>query len=331
MSISRPSYRDVNCALRPAKNIERKMIAEVLQCLAKVAPVPEFQYVGFGSIFFADYRLFHRTLGISHMISIEGNENDEARVRYNRPYNCIDVKMGMSYNVLPYLNWSRRSIVWLDYDHELARYVLADVDLICSRVPSGSVLLVTLDGETKRLKSPKTISPEEQETWPKKPRQQLERLVGANRVSPQVDASDLRGKRLMETYRRLLTTQIEDTFRSKNLGADQADRWQFRQILNFWYADGAQMMTAGWILYQSADSAFVDRCGFEANPFCRNSDVPLEIKIPNLTFREMRDLDRCLACGTQDDGLAKIPVPDREKKLYREIYRLFPAFTEADL
>jgi len=331
MSIKEPSYHDVNYALRPAKNIERKMMSEVLQCLARVGPVSEYQYVGFGSIFFADYRLFHRTFGMDRMTSIEGYEDDEARVKHNRPYDCIEVKMGMSYDVLRFLDWSRKSIVWLDYDHEIARYVLDDLDLVSSRVQPGSVIVVTLDGETKRLKDPKTVREEELETWPKRPRQQLERLVGKNRVSPELQPHDLRGKRLMETYRRLLTAQIDYTLRSKNLGADEADRWHFRQIFNFRYADTAQMMTVGWVLYPSTDSTLIEHCRFGASEFCRDSDRPLEIKVPNLTLREIRDLDRYLPTGTDSEGYRQIPVPDHDKRLYHKIYRLFPTFTEADL
>jgi len=307
------------------------MIVAVLQRLGRVAPLKEYQYVGFGSIYFTDFRLFHRTFGMEQMISIEGNEQDEARVRYNRPYDCVDVRMGMSYNVLPHLDWSQRAIVWLDYDHELARYVLADLDLVCSRVVSGSVIAVTLDGETKRLKAPKTITDEERQEWPTKRRKQFERLVGAERVSPELRQRDLQGKRLTNTYRRVLTDQLTDTFRSKNLGEDEPDRWHFRQIFNFLYADNAQMMTVGWIVYQQRDSDLIDRCQFDTSPFCRGCGTPLEIKIPNLTLREMRGLDRYLPTGRNDDGFKQIPVPDREKELYREIYRFFPAFTEADL
>jgi hypothetical protein len=331
MLTNSPSYRAVNYALRPAKNVERKMIVAVLQCLARVEPLAKYQYIGFGSIYFADYRLFHRTFGMEHMVSIEGNEKDQARVRYNRPYDCVDVRMGMSYNVLPHLDWSQRAIVWLDYDHELARYVLDDVDLVCSRVVSGSVIAVTLDGETKRLEDPKTITDEEREQWPTKRPKQFERLVGAERVSPELRPRDLQGKQLMNTYRRLLNEQITDTFRSINLGEDEPDRWRFRQIFNFRYADNAQMMTVGWIVYQQRDSDLIEQCRFETSPFYRNSNTPLEITIPNLTLREMRGLDRYFPTGTNDDGFKHIPVPDREKELYHKIYRFFPAFTEADL
>src|SRR5687768_13986003 len=98
-----PSYQKFNYRLRPAKNIERKMMSELFERLQHFAPLREYQYVGFGSIYFADYALFHKRLGIGRMISIEGNVKDEERVRFNSPYRFIDIRMGLSFEVLPHV------------------------------------------------------------------------------------------------------------------------------------------------------------------------------------------------------------------------------------
>ena len=47
--VDRPSYEKINYNLRPAKNIERKMIAEACRLLPSVRPVNRYRYVGFGS------------------------------------------------------------------------------------------------------------------------------------------------------------------------------------------------------------------------------------------------------------------------------------------
>ena len=331
MSNNRPSYEKINYSLRPAKNIERKMMAEVIGCLERFRPLRNYQYVGFGSIFFADFRLFHRSLGMNEMVSIECNERDKDRVDFNRPYHCVDVRMGMSYDVLPHLDWKQRTIAWLDYDHELAHHVLLDVDLICSRIQSGSVLAVTLDGESKRLKNPKTVRKEDRGDWPKKRIQQFERLVGQAHVSPELKRQRLQGSALMETYRELLTNQIEETLRTINLGATDEEKWLFQQIFNFRYADGAQIMTIGWVLFQSRDADSIDKCGFESSAFFRNGAKPVQISVPNLTFREMRSLDRHLPKVSNQKEYDAIPVPEEDKERYRALYRFFPAFSETDL
>ena len=43
------SYQKVNYALRPAKNIERKMICEALRQLSGFCLVETYRYIGFGS------------------------------------------------------------------------------------------------------------------------------------------------------------------------------------------------------------------------------------------------------------------------------------------
>ena len=85
--------------------------------------------------------------------------------------------MGRSDQVLIRIDLRQPSIVWLDYDHELAKYVLDDLDRVCDRSESGSIVAVTLDAQTDRLNDPKTIKEEERETWPKKRIEQLKRLV----------------------------------------------------------------------------------------------------------------------------------------------------------
>jgi len=193
------------------------------------------------------------------------------------------------------------------------------------------VLAVTLDGESKRLADPKSVPEDEQDDWPKTQIRRLQRLVGKERVSPELKVQQLQGKRLMETYRQLLTDEIEETLRIKNLGASEEEAWRFRQVFNFRYADGAQMMTVGWIIYQAKHAGLIDNCRFDANPYCRDGNEPLEIKVPNLTFPEMRSLDQHFPNVTDTETFDAIPVPHEDKVRYRELYRFFPTFTEADL
>ena len=46
------SFTKVNYALRPAKSIERKMMAEAVRRLSPVIATEDYAYVGFGSPFF---------------------------------------------------------------------------------------------------------------------------------------------------------------------------------------------------------------------------------------------------------------------------------------
>src|SRR6266581_5372051 len=111
-----PSYRIVNFSLRPAKSVERKMLAEAFRLLSRFGSINAYRYIGLGSNFFSDFILFHKSLGITNMTSIEQDRPFAKRFAFNRPFLCVDIKIGESGEILPTLNWSMRTILWLDYD-----------------------------------------------------------------------------------------------------------------------------------------------------------------------------------------------------------------------
>ena len=84
-----PSFRKIDYSVRPAKHAERKMLLEIFRHFSVFAPMREYRYVGLGSVWFSDFQLFHRALGIPDMISIEREKNAEARIRKNIPFAAI--------------------------------------------------------------------------------------------------------------------------------------------------------------------------------------------------------------------------------------------------
>ena len=90
------SYEKINYALRPAKSIERKMLCEVFRRLTPLGKLESYRYIGFGSTYFTDFILFHKSLGINSMISIEKDEGNKDRFNFNLPFRCINLKFGSS-------------------------------------------------------------------------------------------------------------------------------------------------------------------------------------------------------------------------------------------
>jgi len=149
------SYRKFNYRVRPAKSIERKMLCETLLRLSFFEPIENYRYIGFGSTTFADFILFHKTLGIKDMISIEKRETDKVRFEFNKPFHCIDMRYGNSNEVLPSLAWQTKTIVWLDYDGFLTDSVLQDVAYTSMNLISGSNLAF----RTASIKSVSSMRP----------------------------------------------------------------------------------------------------------------------------------------------------------------------------
>src|ERR1039458_7349749 len=86
------SYRKVQYELRSAKQVERRMLIDARQTLGAAGfNIPEFQYTGFGSIYFVDFVLFHKYLGIKKMWSVEHDLTIKKRIRFNRPFSFVKI------------------------------------------------------------------------------------------------------------------------------------------------------------------------------------------------------------------------------------------------
>lgn len=315
-------------ALRPAKNIERKMLCEAFSCLASIAPLRSYRYIGFGSVEFVDFALFHQRLGIRDMLSVECRYDAMPRVMFNVPYLCIKIKWGMSHDVLPTLDWRKRTIIWLDYDGPLTAAILDDIRLITSSLASGSMIVVTVEAKPKEIEGDVDIA-----------RARLEILtqnVGRDRVPPikqsegsmrPLKGSDLADWGLARVSRQIIDNQIARTLKDRNgpLGAES--QVSYEQLFNFHYADGARMLTVGGIILGRAHASKMPKATFKMLEFVRKGDEPYLIEAPVLTSRELRYLDNHLTA--QGFGEASwLPKAERDK--YRKIYRYYPTFAEVE-
>lgn len=312
-----PSYERINYSVRPAKHVERLMMLEALQRLRVFAPLETYRYIGLGSIHFVDFKLFHRSLGIHRMISIEEDEHNRARFNFNRPFRSVKLMFGHSTSVLPELKWSTRSVVWLDYDGRLDQTVLSDIYLTCSKARSGSVILITVNAQP---------TPFDKE----KPNRRVERLrsdVGGSNVPNDVNKdAQLSDWGLADVCRTIMDSSIRKAVEDR---ATQGDRFSYRQLFNFQYRDGSRMTTVGGVLLDDRDLERFEHGAFDELKYLRDGDDAYEINVPSLTHREMRHLDRELPLRPKGTIPKFIPVADCEA--YAENYRFFPAFADADL
>ena len=133
-----PSYRSIDYRIRPSKHVERVMLCEAFRRL-RFHVLEDYKYVGLGSVFFADFRIIHRSLGITRMLSIEKQENDSARFEWNKPYSGIEMLFGETEQRLSDVDFSEPTIIWLDYDGPLTRSVISDIRHVAHAASHGSV------------------------------------------------------------------------------------------------------------------------------------------------------------------------------------------------
>ncbi|WP_369803443.1 O-methyltransferase [Geodermatophilus sp. DSM 45219] len=290
--------------LRPSKAVTRRLFVDVLRRLSAVAAPSDYQYVGFGALEFADFELVHRQLGIAKMTSIEGDAAHVERYIWNRPYGGIEVLAGRASTILPSLDWSQLSIVWLDYTSTQTAEVLADIDTVASRLLPGSVLAVTLNAHPQKLGERVAA---------------LESAVGADRVPLEASEARLGQWGLADVQWEILNAELRRTL------SERADSAVWRQVLNIHYQDAARMQIVAGVVSNPATERLIDQCRFSDLDFVRAGSDALRLKVPLLTLPERSWLNRQLPVAA---GAALDPSPgvsEADVAAYLDIYRYLEA------
>jgi hypothetical protein len=324
----------LNYLLRPAKSIERKMLCETFNRLSILTDINDYQYVGFGSVYFADFSLFHRMLGIKKLISIESDTSMGKRIEFNLPYSCIDTLTGWSYEALPQISWrDRRTILWLDYTGCLEGYMFDDMATFFSRALSGSVFIITINVD---LKDREADTKNKSETILKK---LTKDQIVKNRIRQSDLVSDIKNDKYYSILRGVIDQEIRDNIiaRNKIVNSD-GDKLDYKQLFNFIYKDGQTMLTVGGILFSENDKEKIRQMNFENIEFVMTDDKYYKIDVPHLTNREIHAIDKFLpkfnidknARKSAQDALKDVVSEDAIAK-YAKIYRYYTTYTESNI
>ena len=320
------SYRKINYDLRPAKSIERKMLCEALRRLLVFSRLSKYTYVGFGSTFFTDFLLIHKSLGLNDLISIEKEVSDKGRFKFNCPYKCVKLKFGDANDVLPEISWAKKIILWLDYDEPLKESILTDIGTFISRAQTGSVVLITID-----VKPDKSL----EQNAEKNRYEQLAERINKVKIPIDVQEKDLGKDNYPRVCYDVVNNEIDEVLSKRNGGLE--NKLFYKQLFNFYYQDSSPMLSIGGILYAANEEAQIKKCNFEKLDFikCERSRYePYTITVPNLTFREMRSLDKMMPLKNKlvpKKAKELVFVTDSEIKEYGKIYRYVPNFVEAEI
>lgn len=322
------SFEKINYNLRPNKSIERKMICESIARLSIIEDLKQYRYIGLGSTYFSDFVLFHKSLGFTKMISIEGNEDAKERVEFNIPFSCIEMEYGESTTILPNLELDKhKNIIWLDYDGTINRDTFSDLHTIVTNTKECSIFLISLNAESGSLG----------ETVDKK-KEKLIELIGSDRIPGEYSDLSITKKNYIKMLHRMIDMQIQNSISIRN-GASE-NKSAYRQIFNFIYKDGATMLTIGGIIAnEDLIDGYIDKMQLRTMDFYMSSESYYEIKCPNLTFKEVNALNRCMPCLIECDSDDKItnkefksiPLSKDDIINYKEVYRYYPNYAETNL
>ena len=304
------SYHKVPYDLRPSKQIERRMIIDALQRLSEGGfRIREYQYTGMGSIYFVDFTLFHRYLGIHRMLSVE-HSPEIKRVQFNKPYRNIQLNFGPIGGVIPTLDRDLQHILWLDYDNVLNKDILIDVVNAFAALSKGSIVLLTID-----------VEPPIRDGKPKQWMEFFEQQCGTY--------FDTAWKSTDFVQSKLLTRNVEILISAIRQGLAGRANVDFSPLFNLVYADGHKMLTIGGMIAGPEETIKLKGCNFSNAIYCRNSfsREPYRIPLVIVTRKERTHLDAAMPAkkGWIPKEFELDPVVVSR---YSEIYRYFPVYAE---
>lgn len=306
------SFDTINYSLRPNKAIQRQIVFDGLEFLDRHVPIRNALYIGFGSIWFSDFMLAHKRIGITDMISIENMPIGAARAKFNAPFRTVRIEEGDSTPVLRDIAsrdeaLAKQWLVWLDYDESLTQTTLHDIALVLTHAPPNSVLLITFDAGGLGMPASKRES-------------YLRNLLGDAVPDDLLDDAFEKAK-IPATFATCLLNYIESE------AATMARPGGFIPAFNIPYTDSAPMVTVGGFLLAQAAKG--------AGKACVNDDqwegfVKVPVEAPPLTIKEVAALQRLLPSksGISRAGIQKIGFDLTEEQIaaYEEHYRRYPAF-----
>ena len=308
---SSQSYLTVPYDLRPSKQVERRMLLDFFRRLAGTGvPIEEFRYTGMGSIHFVDHILFHKFLGIDKLVSVEHDVGIKSRLRFNLPFDHVELEMMPIGDYVPQLDKGERHVVWLDYDYRLSSGMIDDVVSCANQLSVESVLLVTVDANPHNGSS-----------------------GAADNYKYYVDAArDLwepKWKPVDFTNERIHLRVIDLLARAFNEGVTGRPGVRALPCLSFVYSDGHQMVTLGAQLGGEKEAEKLDRiaqggAGYLIRDF---REQPFDIDVPVLTRKERLYLEG--AMPSKDYSKVRSAGVSRELfDKFGRIYRFFPSYGE---
>lgn len=139
--------------LRPHKAVDRNLFIESLIRLRNNYDFCNYQYIGFGSYEFEDFKLIYRSLGIDDLHSIEMNTNVFKRQGFNKPYSFIQLHnttCGSFFDEI--FDNSKHSIIWADFSLANDKYSQClDISNICGKVQAGDIIRFTLNAQPSSM------------------------------------------------------------------------------------------------------------------------------------------------------------------------------------
>jgi hypothetical protein len=287
--------------------------------------IHRYQYIGFGSFLFDDFKLVHNQLGISKMISLESDTNIYKRAIFNKPYNCIKIINQKSTDYISSMTVLHPTIIWLDYtDPKEMGSQFADFCTVLNILNPKDIIKITLNAN-------------------------VESLGKGNRHGPLSVIHQKRLGVLKSRINEFLPHEVKEDNLTENgypkflfHCLEKAASITFNQIQNKFllpllpviYQDGQKMITlTGMILNREEDNKKITDSISNLSFVSKDWNKPCEIKVSALTPKEILHINSLLPKNAKSDDIKNkygYFYYSEESidtiKSYLEFYKYYPNF-----
>ncbi|MDY6917628.1 MAG: O-methyltransferase [Chloroflexota bacterium] len=328
------SFERINYILRPRKQIERKIIMELLSGLESPLglDLKSYQYVGLGAIHYYDFLLVNKYLNITDMVSLDCRDCRH-RFEFNIPFDFVTFENMSTSDYLQRPRCDKPRIIWFDYDSKFVKWsrrngdyqflpnesVLDDIRALARTARDGDVFVMTVDVEmpTSVFESPRA------------------KKCFADEFDGYLSGQYTGRRRwTWENYPLFVQNIVMNAFRN----AESFQPVKFRKLFSFVYRDGARMYTLGGVFMNRPFRQREASGGF----FLKSRSKIHEIDVPVLTYREKARLDQHVEhLANNLDSMKNAPDPCgevvkclgfemdvRELEHYVRYYRYYPQYYE---
>jgi hypothetical protein len=312
------SFNKFNYGLRHSKLVERKIMIELLLQLFRARyDIPSYGYFGFGSPFYVDFIMFHKHLYMHDMTCVEWGDIPK-RMKFNKPYEFIKLKMGPVNTFFPLLAPENQYLVWLDYDRPLDNDMFMDLSNVFTRLSPGSVFVISVECRARPVDDDidvDSMSQLEKDTL------MVERYKEwfSDYVEEPIDFGTIGEQVIHLMYWEVFTVLAKERLTTKDL--------KLTQLMHYWYKDGAPMLTIGGMITNVDDRKRLRDNDILNHKYVVRGKNPMIISVPPLTLREKLTLDQIVPPITKKK--VKIELSKAFLKNYEKFYREYPTFAEA--
>lgn len=326
------SKKHIDYSSRMKKNIERKMICDLLERIGKVYSLKEYNYIGMGSYYFSDFILFYKQFGFTQMTSIEHDKQNMSRYEFNRPFKNIDIQfMTTSKYFEKYNPQSTKHFIWLDYTDGIESYMLNDIDRIFRKENVGSFVAVSLKCEFEDIYQ---IAYDDLLRDGKISADNVDNFINVIEYIRQSKTNNLLptgynqtnfGANYLKILNEVFNAMIIESCNARNKRG-KLIKIKPKQLLNIDYNDGTHMLTMGWYI-DDFDNSTLSSIDLSDLGFIYDGIKTTTIKCPILTEKEINHLN---ALFPLDSAVTECVMGISPKTIndYHELFRYYPIYIE---